>query len=71
MGIIVAGTNVVKAIHRMAGPPIPMRGGLGHHPGDFGREWPDGNLRNVVHTSDNPAQCEAGNRDLVSGANRG
>ncbi len=21
--------------------------------GDYGREWPDGNLRNIIHTSDN------------------
>ena len=23
------------------------------HPLDDGREWPDGNLRNIIHTSDN------------------
>lgn len=58
VGIIVAGTNVVKAIHRMAGATNPVEAAWGTIRGDFGREWPDGNLRNVVHTSDNPANAK-------------
>lgn len=49
VGIIVAGTNVVKAIHSMAGATNPVDAAYGTIRGDFGREWPDGNLRNVVH----------------------
>ena len=58
VGIIVAGTNVVKAIHRMAGATNPVEAAWGTIRGDFGREWSDGNLRNVVHTSDNPANAK-------------
>ncbi|AGL88994.1 Nucleoside-diphosphate kinase [Limosilactobacillus fermentum F-6] len=58
VGIIVAGTNVVKTIHRMAGATNPVEAAWGTIRGDFGREWPDGNLRNVVHTSDNPANAK-------------
>ena len=58
VGIIVAGTNVVTAIHRMAGATNPVEAAWGTIRGDFGREWPDGNLRNVVHTSDNPANAK-------------
>ncbi|QAR21919.1 nucleoside-diphosphate kinase [Limosilactobacillus fermentum] len=58
VGIIVAGTNVVKTIHRMAGATNPVEAAWGTIRGDFGREWPDGNLRNVVHTSDKPANAK-------------
>ena len=26
--------------------------------GDFGREWPDDNIRNVIHTSDSQESAE-------------
>lgn len=57
-GIIVAGTNVVPIIHKMAGATNPGEADWGTVRGDFGREWPDGNLRNVIHTSDSPSEAE-------------
>lgn len=52
VGIVVSGTNVIKAIHHMAGATNPVNADWGTIRGDYGREWPDGNLRNIVHTSD-------------------
>ena len=53
VGIVVSGTNVIKAIHNMAGATNPGEAEWGTIRGDYGREWPDGNLRNIIHTSDN------------------
>ena len=58
VGVIVTGTNVVSIIHRMAGATNPSQADWGTVRGDFGREWPDGNLRNVIHTSDSPSEAE-------------
>ena len=52
VGIVVSGTNVVQAIHNMAGATNPGEAEWGTIRGDYGREWPDGNLRNIIHTSD-------------------
>jgi len=52
VGMVVSGTNVVEAIHNMAGATNPGQAEWGTFRGDFGREWPDGVLRNVIHTSD-------------------
>lgn len=52
VGMVVSGTNVVEAIHNMAGATNPGKAEWGTIRGDFGREWPDGVLRNVIHTSD-------------------
>ena len=53
VGIVVSGTNVIHAIHNMAGATNPGEAEWGTIRGDYGREWPDGNLRNIIHTSDN------------------
>ena len=53
VGIVVSGTNVIQAIHNMAGATSPGEAEWGTIRGDYGREWPDGNLRNIIHTSDN------------------
>lgn len=53
VGIVVSGTNVIRAIHNMAGATNPGEAEWGTIRGDYGREWPDGNLRNIIHTSDN------------------
>lgn len=53
VGIVVSGTNVVHAIHNMAGATNPGESAWGTIRGDYGREWPDGVLRNIIHTSDN------------------
>lgn len=52
VGMVISGTNVVTAIHNMAGATNPGNAEWGTIRGDFGREWPDGVLRNVIHTSD-------------------
>ena len=53
VGIVVSGTNVIQAIHNTAGATNPGEAEWGTIRGDYGREWPDGNLRNIIHTSDN------------------
>ena len=53
VGIVVSGTNVIQEIHNMAGATNPGEAEWGTIRGDYGREWPDGNLRNIIHTSDN------------------
>lgn len=53
VGIVVSGTNVIQAIHNMAGATNSGEAEWGTIRGDYGREWPDGNLRNIIHTSDN------------------
>lgn len=52
VAIIVSGTGVVKAVHRLAGQTRPSDALPGTIRGDFAHEYPDGILRNVVHTSD-------------------
>ena len=52
VGIIVSGTNVISTIHNMAGATNPGEAEWGTIRGDYGREWSDGILRNIVHTSD-------------------
>lgn len=58
VGIIASGTNIVSILHRMAGATNPGKADWGTVRGDYGREWPDGNLRNVIHTSDSPSEAE-------------
>ncbi|MEJ6356353.1 nucleoside-diphosphate kinase [Lactiplantibacillus plantarum] len=52
VAIIVSGTGVVKAVHRLAGSTRPAEAQPGTIRGDFSHEYPDGILRNVIHTSD-------------------
>ncbi len=52
VAIIVSGTSVVKAVHRLAGNTRPAEAMPGTIRGDFSHEYPDGILRNIVHTSD-------------------
>ena len=58
VGIVVAGTNVVKEIRKMAGATNPGDATPGTIRADYGREWPDGVLRNVVHTSDSVVNAQ-------------
>lgn len=58
VGIVVSGTNVVHAIHNMAGATNPSQAAWGTIRGDYGREWPDGVLRNIIHTSDNVTNAQ-------------
>ena len=52
VGIVAAGTNITKAMHRMAGNTNPGEAEFGTIRGDYGREWPYKHIQNVVHTSD-------------------
>ncbi|WP_125547669.1 nucleoside-diphosphate kinase [Levilactobacillus lindianensis] len=52
VAIIVTGTDVVKAVHNLAGKTRPNDAQPGTIRGDFAHEYPDGILRNIVHTSD-------------------
>lgn len=52
VAIIVSGTGVVKAVHHLAGQTRPADAQPGTIRGDFAHDFPDGILRNVIHTSD-------------------
>lgn len=52
VAIIVTGTDVVKAVHNLAGKTRPNDAQPGTIRGDFAHEYPDGILRNIVHTAD-------------------
>ena len=52
VGIVAAGTNITKAMHRMAGNTNPGEAEFGTIRGDYGPEWPYKHIQNVVHTSD-------------------
>lgn len=52
VAVIVTGTDVVKAVHNLAGKTRPNDAVPGTIRGDFAHAYPDGILRNIVHTSD-------------------
>ncbi|WP_367294847.1 nucleoside-diphosphate kinase [Levilactobacillus yonginensis] len=52
VAIIVTGTDVVKAVHHLAGKTRSNDAQPGTIRGDFAHEYPDGILRNIIHTSD-------------------
>jgi len=47
------GENVISTARLLVGATNPTESAPGTIRGDYGREWPDGNLRNIIHTSDN------------------
>jgi nucleoside-diphosphate kinase len=62
VGIVASGTNVIPVFRRMAGATNPSEADFGTIRGDFGRDWPDGLIRNVVHSSDS---VEAAEREIA------
>ncbi|KRN10398.1 nucleoside diphosphate kinase [Liquorilactobacillus mali KCTC 3596 = DSM 20444] len=58
VAIIASGINIIDAFHNMAGKTNPTLAAPGTIRGDFGCEWKDGNLRNVVHSSDGVETAE-------------
>lgn len=58
VAMIASGTHVIDVFHRMAGATDPSEAAFGTIRGDLGREWPDGLLRNVVHSSDSIENAE-------------
>jgi nucleoside-diphosphate kinase len=57
VAIIASGTGIVDVFHKMAGKTDPGEADGGTIRGDFGRDWDDGIIRNVVHSSDSPASA--------------
>jgi nucleoside-diphosphate kinase len=58
VGIVVSGTDVVRAFRTMAGVTNPTDAQPGTIRGDFGRDRGDGSIQNVVHSSDSPEHAE-------------
>lgn len=58
VAIIASGTHVVSVFRRMAGKTNPSEADFGTIRGDFGRDWEDGIIRNVVHSSDSVENAE-------------
>lgn len=58
VAIIARGTHVVSVFRRMAGKTNPSEADFGTIRGDFGRDWQDGLIRNVVHSSDSVENAE-------------
>ncbi|MBS0949401.1 nucleoside-diphosphate kinase [Weissella minor] len=58
VAMVVSGVNVVPGFRRLAGATSPGEADFGTIRGDFGREWEDGVLRNVVHSSDSEEAAE-------------
>lgn len=58
VAIVASGTHIVDTFHRMAGKTNPFDAQPGTIRADFGREWPDGQIRNVVHSSDSPEAAQ-------------
>lgn len=58
VAIVARGTDIVTVFHQMAGATDPGQAACGTIRGDLGRDWDDGVIRNVVHSSDTPASAE-------------
>lgn len=58
VAVIASGTDIVSVFHQMAGKTDPGQAACGTIRGDFGRDWDDGIIRNVVHSSDSPDSAE-------------
>jgi nucleoside-diphosphate kinase len=58
VAIVVQGQEVVACFRSMAGATNPVTASPGTIRGDFGRDWGDGEIRNLVHGSDAPESAE-------------
>lgn len=58
VAIIASGISVVDVFRRMAGQTNVLEADFGTIRGDFGRQWSDGVMRNVVHSSDSVEHAE-------------
>jgi nucleoside-diphosphate kinase len=54
LAVVVAGAQVVSTFRTLAGATDPVKAAPGTIRGDFGRDWGDGEIRNLVHGSDSP-----------------
>ncbi|MFL1696280.1 nucleoside-diphosphate kinase [Weissella kandleri] len=58
VAMVVEGDNVVKGWRTLMGTTNPTEAAPGTIRGDFGRDWPGDEVRNVVHGSDTPENAE-------------
>ncbi|KRM72163.1 nucleoside-diphosphate kinase [Lacticaseibacillus brantae] len=58
VAMIVEGTNVIEGVRKISGATVPTEAAAGTIRGDYGREWQDGVIRNVVHSSDSVDSAE-------------
>jgi nucleoside-diphosphate kinase len=58
LAVVVTGAQVVGAFRSLAGATDPVKAAPGTIRGDFGRDWGDGEIRNLVHGSDSPESAE-------------
>ncbi|MCM0595003.1 nucleoside-diphosphate kinase [Weissella uvarum] len=58
VAIVASGVQIISVFRRMAGATNPSEAAFGTIRGDFGREYADEKLRNVVHSSDSPEAAE-------------
>ncbi|MCT3147905.1 nucleoside-diphosphate kinase [Lacticaseibacillus rhamnosus] len=58
VAMIVSGFNVIEAVRTMTGATNPGDAAPGTIRGDFGREWSDQTIRNVIHSSDSEASAQ-------------
>lgn len=57
VAVVVEGDDVIQGLRAMAGSTNPSLAAPGTIRGDLGRDWGDGTVQNVVHTSDSPASA--------------
>ncbi|ETA75139.1 nucleoside-diphosphate kinase [Ligilactobacillus equi] len=58
VAMVVESPQVIDWMHRLAGKTNPNEADFGTIRGDYGHEWDDGIMRNVVHTSDSVASAQ-------------
>jgi nucleoside-diphosphate kinase len=58
VAIVVSGAQVIATFRSLAGATNPVAAAPGTIRGDFGRDWGDGEIRNLVHGSDSPESAE-------------
>ncbi|MDR1151434.1 MAG: nucleoside-diphosphate kinase [Bifidobacteriaceae bacterium] len=58
LAIVARGAQVVATFRSAAGATDPVKAAPGTIRGDFGRDWGDGEIRNLVHGSDSPESAE-------------
>ncbi|MHA3065415.1 nucleoside-diphosphate kinase [Lacticaseibacillus saniviri] len=58
VAMIASGTNIIKAVRTMTGNTNPTEAASGTIRGDFAREWSEGAIHNVVHSSDSVTSAE-------------
>lgn len=58
VAIVAKGTRVIESFRVMAGETNPVTAHPGTIRGDFGRDWGNGQIENIVHGSDSTLSAE-------------